>query len=57
MDDDRPCLIEIYKWTDMIRIDGLREDTYKKVFFSGRTTKRGGGLTPLTTKQKNTFFP
>ena len=35
----------------------LREDTHKKVFFSGRTTKRGrGGVNPLTTKQKNTFF-
>ena len=26
--------------------DQLREDTYKKVFFSGRTTKGGGD--PLT---------
>ena len=33
----------------------LREDTHRKknVFFSGRTTKRGGrGKTPLTTKQR-----
>ena len=35
----------------------LREDTHKKnCFFSGRTTKCVG-LTTLTTKQKNTFFP
>ena len=36
---------------------GLREDKHKKCFFSGRTTKRWrGGKTPLTTKQKTTFF-
>ena len=29
----------------------------KNVFFSGRTTKTGGGgKTPLTTRQKNTLF-
>ena len=35
----------------------VREDTHKKVFFSGRTTKRegGGGKTPLRTKQKPFF--
>ena len=40
--------------------DFLREDTHKeKLFFSGRTTNRRGGgnpLTPLTNKQKPTFF-
>ena len=35
----------------------LREDTHKKSFFCGRTTKRkGGGRTPLTTKQKTLVF-
>ena len=35
----------------------LREDTHKKnVFFSGRTTKGVGRVSPLTTKQKTTFF-
>ena len=24
----------------------VREDSYKKVFFSGPTTKRGGGVNP-----------
>ena len=36
----------------------IREDTHKKgCFFSGRTTKGVGRVnTPLTTKQKNTFY-
>ena len=35
-------------------LNGYREDT--QVFFSGRTTKRGGGKTPLTTNQKSLHF-
>ena len=35
----------------------VREDTHKKsVFFSGRTTKGVGRVSPLTTKHKKTFF-
>ena len=33
----------------------MREDTH--IFFSGRTTKRGGGVNHLTTKHKKLFFP
>ena len=43
----------------MLFEDFSREDTHKeKLFFSGRTTNRRGGnpLTPLTNKQKPTFF-
>ena len=35
----------------------LGKTLIKSVFFSGRTTRRGGdGVNPLTTKQKKPFF-
>ena len=41
-----------------VTFNGLGKTHIKKsvFFFSGRTTKRGEGGNPPTTKQKNTFF-
>ena len=39
-----------------VQVLELSSQIPQSVFFSVRTTKRMGGLTPWTTKQKTTFF-